>query len=328
MSDPEISACPSMAALDARRDATLWSPGLRLMQHRGPQLKGLLLLLLSGLAVLLLIVLGLSWLGSEIPAGLGNDGWARLAPGVAGLALLAVLYLAVCAWLSLGEPTLASLPVAVHAAPEPAPALAHEPDDEPSAPMRADRRPARHLCDAHLALQLSSQQIQSALGEAARRTLTLCGAFDACSKHAEAAGADLDAVQDEARHTQQLMSSLREQLLKLGGHAQALAGAVHYKPELSLRESAAPRADELLQALHAQIVHCHQLSERIGGAERSSQRRADAMRRCIEGLGFQAERGLREGHQVMVLTRQIEASLAEGAQWLEELGAACAAAGS
>ena len=45
MSDPEISACPSMAALDARRDATLWSPGLRLMQHRGPQLKGLLLLL-------------------------------------------------------------------------------------------------------------------------------------------------------------------------------------------------------------------------------------------------------------------------------------------
>jgi hypothetical protein len=35
-------------------------------------------------------------------------------------------------------------------------------------------------------------------------------------------------------------------------------------------------------------------------------------------LGYQAERGLREGHQVMVLTRQIQASLAEGAHRLQQ----------
>jgi hypothetical protein len=339
MSDRETSAHPPMASLEGRHDATLWSPGLRLMQHRGPRAKGLLLLLLSWLAALLLSMLALKGVGPAVPVGLSNDGlvplrsiaesaWPfmyQVSPGVAGLALLAVLYLAVCAWMSLGALTQTSPPLAAEPAASPEFAQLHKPEEEKPVAIPAQLHSARDLSDAHLALQLSSQQINSAIGETARRTISLCGAFDSCGKHVDMASAELDAVQDEATHTQQIMASLREHLLTLGGHCQALGGTAQRMAGSAVPVAAAQHVDQLLEVLHAQILHCHQLSERVGGAERSNQRRVDAIRRSVEGLGHLADLGLREGHQVMVLTRQIEASLAEGSQWLEELGAACAA---
>ena len=345
MSDHEISAYPSMAALEARRESTLWSPGLRLMQHRGPRVRGLLLVLLSWLAILLLSMLTLNWVGAQVPVVLTNEGllpirsiaesaWPyvhRASPAVVGVALLAVLYLAVCAWMSLADPTPTSRPGTEGGAARQELPGPQEAADEVAADMQADRdepgalrHPMQDVYDAHLALQLSSQQVGAAIGETARRTISLCGAFDACSKKVDAAGADLDAVQDESAHTQQLMASLRENLLTLGGHCQALGSTAQHMAGSAESTAAAPRIDELLDLLHAQIVHCHQLSERIGSAERSSLRRIESIRRCIDSVGHQADRGLREGHQVMVLTRQIEASLAEGSQWLEELGTVCA----
>jgi len=329
MSDQEISAYPSMAALETRRDAIVWGPGLRLIQHRGPQVKGFLLLLLSWPAVLLLSMLALNWVGPEAALrSIAESAWPfihRIPPGAVGLALIAVLYLAVCAWMSLGDPPTISPVGTEDAAASLELAGPHEPGDEGPVPMPPQWHCARELSNVHLALQLGSQQVGAAIGEAARRTISLCGAFDSCTKHVEVAGADLDAVQDEAAHTQQLMASLRTDLLTLGGHCQALGRTARRMTDSAVSAEAAQRIDELLEALHAQIVHCHQLSERIGGAELSSQRRVDSIRRCIEGLGFQADRGLREGHQVMVLTRQIETSLAEGSQRLEQLATACAA---
>jgi hypothetical protein len=342
MSDHEISAYPSIAARQVRRDATPWSLGLRLMQHRGPRVKGVLLLLLSWLAMLLLSMLTLNWVGVEVPVVMTNEGlgplrsiaesaWPfvhQLSPTVVGVALLVVLYLTICAWISLGVPTQTPLTGTDDGAASLEPQGPRDPRDEDAAGMRAlrgeagaRRRPTQDLHDAHLALQSSSQQVGAAIGETARRTISLCGAFDSCAKHVDVAGADLDAVQDEAEHTQQVMASLRAQLLTLGSHCQTLASTAHRTSDLAVPDEAAQQIEELLDALRAQIVHCHQLSERIGGAERSSQRRIDSIRRCIDGVSHQADRGLREGHQVMVLTRQIEASLAEGSQWLEELGA-------
>ena len=312
------------------------------MQHRGPRVKGVLLLLLSWLAMLLLAVLALNWVGVEVPVATSDERlgplrsmaesvWPfihRTSPAVVLVALLVVLYLTMCAWLSLGIPTPAMQPGTDGGAASLELQGRREPRDE-DVELAQDRRSEagtrRHatqdLLDAHLALQSSSQQVGAAIGETARRTISLCGAFDSCAKHVDAAGAELDAVQDEAEHTQQVMASLRAQLLSLSSHCQALAGAAHRPSDLAASDEAAQHIEELLDALRTHTVHCHQLSERIGGAERSSQRRIDSIRRCIEGVGHQADRGLREGHQVMVLTRQVEASLAEGSQWLEELGA-------
>ena len=344
MSDREISAYPSMAALEARRESTLWSPGLRLMQDRGHRVKGLLLLLLSWLAILLLAMLTLNSVGAQVPTVLTDEGllpirriaesaWSfihRGSPAMVGVALLAVLYLAVCAWMSLADPTHTSLPGAEGGVASPELQGPRELADEVAADMQAHRgeagarrHPMQDVYDTHLALQLSSQQVGAAIGETARRTISLCGAFDACSKQVDVAGADLEAVQDESAHTQQLIASLRENLLTLGGHCQALGSTAQRMAGSGEPSAAAPHIDELLDLLRAQIVHCHQLSERIGSAERSSLRRIDSIRRCIDSVGHQADRGLREGHQVMVLTRQIEASLAEGSQWLEELGGVC-----
>jgi hypothetical protein len=342
MSDHQISTYPSIAALPARRDATPWSLGLRLMEQRGPRVKGVLLLLFSWLAMLLLALLALNWLGMEIPVAASDErsgplrsmaesAWPflhRTPPVMVVVALLVVLYFTICAWMSLGIPSPASQPGTDGAAASLELQARREPrqDDVELAQARraeagARRHPSQDLHDAHLALQSSSQQVGAAIGEAARRTISLCGAFDSCAKHVDVAGAELDAVQDEAEHTQQVMASLRAQLLSLSSHCQAFASTAHRTGDLAVADEAAQQIEELLDALRAQIVHCHQLSERIGGAERSSQRRVDSIRRCIEAVGHQADRGLREGHQVMVLTRQIEASLAEGSQWLEELGA-------
>lgn len=347
MPERENSSHSSTGALAAPDDVTFWGPGLRVVRQRGIRVKVLLLLLLSWLAVILLSMLAFNWMELSTPAwplveswkpqplrGMADTDWPLrhwASPGVLGLLLLAVLYLAVCIWRSMEDRPGAVWPSLGLAAQslEPgrlpshdgaSPALGPDRHDDAGGPWRSKPE----AFDIHLALQLSHQQIGAAIGEAARRTLTLCGAFDSCTKHVEDAGADLDAIQDESAHTQQVMAVLRALLLKVGGHCQALGSAAHRLADPAASADAARHIDELKEVLDAGVARCHQLTERIGAAEHSGGRRIESIRRHVVGLGYQAERGLREGHQVMVLTRQIQASLAEGAQRLQQSAGAYA----
>jgi hypothetical protein len=344
MSDRETSVYPLDATIAARRDTALWSPGLRLIQNRGPRVKVLLLLLLSWLAVALLWMLALNWMEVQTLVPFRMDGsrslhgivgtaepWIHRVPvGVLGVALLAVLYLGASAWISLGEPSGRTCQNAHDASEsadprQPAASMGESRVTSEGPRDNTDAEPtlARALSSVHQALLLGHQQLDAAIGETARRTISLCGAFDSCSKHVEVAGADLDAIQDEAAHTQQIMAGLRAHLLTLGGRCQALVSEACLKADSAASAEASRRMAELLEALGEEIVHCHHLSERVGGAGRADVRRIDSIRRCMEGLGHQADRGLREGHQVMGLTRQVQASLAEVTRQLERLAAAC-----
>jgi hypothetical protein len=161
--------------------------------------------------------------------------------------------------------------------------------------------------------------VRAAIGEIARRTVALCGMLDSDIQDAERVSADLDAIHDEEVHSLQLMAALRSRLLALAHHCQALGEAA--------RGTAGARPDaagELGAAAGAEITHCHQLSERVGGAERLNERRIESMRRSADRLLCRAERGVREGQQLMVLTRQVEASLATTLQRLEQMTASCA----
>lgn len=347
MPERENPSHASTGAIDALYDVPFWGPGLRVVRQRGFRAKALLLLLLSWLAVILLSMLAFNWMGAATPAwplieslkpeplrGMADTGWPLMrwaSPGVLGLVLIAVLYLAACTWRSMEDQ-----PGAVWPRPgsadrglEPA----HLPVHDDATPALASDRPddaggllhsKPEAFDILPALQLGNQQIGAAIGEAARRTITLCGAFDSCTKHVEDAGADLDAIQDEAAHTQQVMAVLRALLLKVGSHCQALGSAAHRLADPAAHADAARHIDELKEVLDAGVARCHQLTERIGAAEHSSGRRIESIRRHVVGLGYQAERGLREGHQVMVLTRQIQASLAESAQRLQKSAGAWA----
>jgi hypothetical protein len=147
--------------------------------------------------------------------------------------------------------------------------------------------------------------------------------LDSDVQDAERASADLDAIHDEEVQSLQLMAALRSRLLVLARHCQALgdaaSGAVAPQPEV-----AGESAVELSAAAALEITHCHQLSERVGGAERLNERRIESMRRSTDRLVCRAERGVREGQQLMVLTRQVEAALATLLQRLEQMGASCA----
>ena len=341
MPERENSSHASTGALDALDDVPFWGPGLRVVRQRGFRAKALLLLLLSWLAVILLSMLAFNWMGAATPAwplieslkpeplrGMADTGWPLMrwaSPGVVGLVLLAVLYLAACTWRSMEDRLGAWLPSPGSAdrGLEPARLPVHDDASPAPGPDRHDNtgapwRSKPEAFDIQLALQLGNQQMGAAIGEAARRTLTLCGAFDSCTKHVEDAGADLDALQDEAAHNQQVMAVLRALLLKVGSHCQALGSAAHRLAGPAANADATRHIDELREVLDAGVARCHQLTERIGAAELSSGRRIESIRRHVVGLGYQADRGLREGHQVMVLTRQIQASLAEGAQRLQQ----------
>lgn len=347
MPESENSSHSSTGALAAPDDVPFWGPGLRAVRQRGVRVKVLLLLLLSWLAVILLSMLAFNWMEAATPAwplieslkpeprrGAADTGWPLMhwaSPGVLGVGLLAVFYLAVCIWRSMEDRpgAMRPSPGLVAQGLEPGRLPRHDdasPAFEPDRPDDAggSGRSKPEAFDILPALQLGNQQIGAAIGEAARRTITLCGAFDSCTKHVEDAGADLDAIQDEAAHTQQVMAVLRALLLKVGSHCQALGSAAHRLADPAAHADAARHIDELKEVLDAGVARCHQLTERIGAAEHSSGRRIESIRRHVVGLGYQAERGLREGHQVMVLTRQIQASLAESAQRLQKSAGAWA----
>ncbi len=183
-------------------------------------------------------------------------------------------------------------------------------------------RSSHELADAHRAMQLQALELRAAIGEIARRTVALCGMLDSDMQDAERASADLDAIHDEEVQSLQLMAALRSRLLALAHHCQALGAAA--RGTAGARPDAAGESMASCGAPAAEITHCHQLSERFGGAERLNERRIESMRTSADRLLCRAERGVREGQQLMVLTRQVEASLGSTLQRLEQMAASCA----
>ncbi len=361
MTDTSFPAYPPPGVV-ARAGIAIWVPGLRLMRHLDLRRKLLVLLLCTGL--FLLLPLWLLWNGptwfAHIAAfdplrGLVDGRFAveldaRWAPlGVVLAALLALLYLGACAWMAIfesldllrrGAQDLASgkPPVRTHGLGTDEVGLAlyelgaageHITRLRDAAAQGAGiaARSARELADAHLAMQLENLEARAAIGEIARRTVALCGMLDADTQDAERAGADLDAIQDEERHALQLMAALRSRLLVLAQRCQALGEAARMAASPQHGDAGAS-IGELTAAASAEISQCHQLSERVGGAERMNERRIESMRRSTDSLICRAERGMREAQQLMVLTRQIEASQAATLQRLEQMSASCAALGA
>ncbi|HMO45968.1 MAG TPA: hypothetical protein PKB14_08040 [Rubrivivax sp.] len=296
MTDSSLSAYPPAPLSAPRAASSLWTPGVRLMR-RLPLRIGLPLLWLGLWLPLLPALWLLGWL-APLP-----DAWRAPALGLLGLAGLASLYLLVCAGKALSQRL----------------AVLH--GEARQRDQQITRR-VRELAEAREALQLQQQEIRGAIDETARRTLALSGLLDAGMQDADRADADLEAIQDEERNALQLMAALRARLLTLAQHAQALAEAA--------RQGAGGGADQhpadtLSGAASAELTQCHQLSERIGGAERLNERRIESMRRATDRLHYRAERGLGEAQQLMALTRQVQAAQAASAQRLQRMATLCAA---
>lgn len=320
MSQTSVSAYPAAPpVLAPHSGGSLWSPGLRLMRPLPPRHKARLLLgtwgpLLAALLAALLLwqapfaMPALDPLQAALDGPLGSPQllrWALLSLGAA--ALLAAGYLTVCAWMSLTE----GLDL-----------LRRDADEQALRLRDAAAQQARALAEAHTGLRQDHAELRAAVGEMARRTVALCGMLDADSQDAERAGADLEAIRDEERHALQLMAALRARLLGLAQLCQRLGeGAGPVVPSRLGEFDALTPAD----AAGAEVAQCHQLSERVGGAERLNERRIDAMRLSTDRLVCRTERGLLEGQQLMLLTRQIQALQAAAQQRLEQL-AACGAA--
>jgi hypothetical protein len=323
MTDSSSSAYPATPDVAARTGLSLWTPGMQLLQRLSPRAMALWLwvsLWLPALGALL-------WLRWQ-PDGLGAPD-AGAHPAATGLllvlGLLGSLYLLVCAGkvlseglelLQRGASDLALGTAPVHASDGSVGGVfgsALQALDQAALRLAELRqaarqggalalRSARELDDAHTAMQLQHQDVRAAVGELARRTIALCGMLDSDRQDAENANADLEAIQDEERNVMQLMAALR-------GHLLALAG---------LCQEPGPGG---AQASAGELAQCHQLSERIGSAERMNDRRIESMRRSMDRLLGRAERGMVEGQQLMVLTRQVQAALAAAQRQLEQVAA-------
>lgn len=186
--------------------------------------------------------------------------------------------------------------------PEPTP----EPEQEPTPALLAAAR-ADRSAEASSDLRTCHAEIRMATDEIARRTVALAGMLDACSQAMETAVADLDALQDEERVAQKVLVTLRARLLALDHRNHALMRTALAGNGVAEDPGALEKA---VQAAETQVLHCHQLSERLGAAERGAVRHVDSLRRIAEVLTHHAQRGLRESQQLMVLTRKVGASLA------------------
>lgn len=385
MPEPELHPWQPLPTPERQAGLSIWSPGLRLMRRIDLRQKALLLVLCSWLPALLLLVLALhehahkaeapvrSALRSTLAAPVAADSLMRLRfdalrdtfdmhiealPAeqlgqwvMVALALLASLYLMVCAWMAIGE--------GLRAIRRSAQAIASGKldlqsrgfgSDELGQALTALNELAARLSRLHqtvvhgasAVLQSSHEmaasrpelhaghaEIRMAIGELARRTLALCGLLDAGTKDVERAGVDLDAIQDEECQTVQLMAGLRDRLLALNSYCQALGEAAQAVAAATPGSDKTERAlRELVDTAKVEIVQCHRLSERVAGAERSSERRIESLRRSTDSLLRHAERGICDAHQLMVLTRQIESSSLAASRRLEQLSASCGVLGA
>jgi len=337
---------------------SIWTPGLWLVRQLSLRRKAMVLLLCAWLPLLLLAALldapaprldidGLDPLRSFVDGRFGVGAAARWGPLslLAGAGLMA-LYLTVCVVKALFESLERLHRAAIDiASGHPPRGTQDGAADEFGAVLAAlgaaaqgmarhresaarqagvVECSARELADAHQAMQLEAREMRATIGEIARRTVALCGMLDSDRQDAERAAADIDAIQDEERQTLQLMAALRARLLAMAQHLQALGEVARNGAAARLEAAGAPVA-ELIAAMAAEITHGHQLSERVGGAERLNERRIESMRLSTERLVCRVERGMREAQQLMVLTRQAEASLAATLRQLEQMAAASAA---
>lgn len=296
-----------------------WSPGVRLVRRLERGGRWLLLLLVS---LLPLVALG--------PGVVGWPGVEALPRAAAAALALPALYFWACTWLARrdrreaapvvdpspkaeaaadasGEPAATvNAPAGPDAVRSPAAGLAASSEPAP-APEPPAAGPGQPPAGAPADLRACHAEIRMATDEIARRTVALAGMLDACSQAMDSAVAELDALQDEERVAQKVLVTLRARLLALDhrNHAlmrTALAGNVVADDPGALEKA--------VQAAEAQVLHCHQLSERLGAAERGAARHVESLRRVSELLSHHAQRGLRESQQLMVLTRRIGASLA------------------
>jgi hypothetical protein len=337
MTDSTSSAYPTAPALAARGGVSLWTPGMQLLQRLSPRAMALWLwasLCLPALAALLWP----RWL-PNVQGALDAGAHPAAAALLLVLVLLGSLYLVVCAGKLLSE----SLELLQRGAADLGPGVATPSPADGSiggafgrvqlaleragaqlaqlrqASQQGDAlatRSARELDEVRTALQLQHQDMRAAVGELARRTVALCGMLDSDRQDAESANADLEAIQDEERNVLQLMAALRGRLLALAGHCQALGPVARGAGASAGPDGAAASEGD---PAGAELAQCHQLSERIGTAERMNDRRIESMRRSMDRLLCRAERGMVEGQQLMMLTRQAQAALAESLQQLQRM---------
>ncbi len=203
--------------------------------------------------------------------------------------------------------------------------------------------------------------VRLAIGEVARRTIAFCGLLDDCGKEVERAVADVNAMQDEARHSGLAMAGLRARMLALSGKSReiahvvqmmenvalqtkllalnALVEAAHAGPHgkgfavvaqevrsLALRNEEAARAiRDIINSSITEIEECHRMTERTSDAVHTTDQRIEAVHRSMGDIVRQTERGMLESQQVMGLTRQVEASIGGNAQLVDQLSNASAA---
>lgn len=307
-----------------------WTPGVRLMQRLST---GARLALLLGLALLPL----LPWVWPSLRPGDMPHAWM--------LALVVALYGWFCAVLAsrrigqtavfatavesrssvpatdpsapalsqaleAGAASEASEAVAPNAAPpslpdpQAGPAMSAPPSDVPAS--MAGQTAA--VSPSPAGWQLAGVEIRGVSDEIARRVVSSSGLLDACAKSAAEAMGDIDAVRDEDRHAQKLLSAMRTRMLQLDQRCHALVQGV---AQASSDADGAGLLAAHLQAVEASVLHIHQLAERLSAAERGHGMRMESLRRSVERVDMCSERGLRESQQLMHLTRRITATLDE-----------------
>jgi hypothetical protein len=142
------------------------------------------------------------------------------------------------------------------------------------------------------------------IDEIARRVAVAGGIFGSCVRTAEQAAADVQAMLDEERHAQKVLATLRSRLMLLDQSCHALAqAALGAQPAAPQLEAVAPLAEAAMR----QVLLCHQLAERLGAAERAHGPRMQALRRNIDQVAMNGERGLLECQQTLALARRMAA---------------------
>jgi hypothetical protein len=146
------------------------------------------------------------------------------------------------------------------------------------------------------------------IDEIARRVAVAGGIFGSCVHTAEQAAADVQAMLDEERHAQKVLTTLRSRLMLLDQSCHALAqAALGAQPAAPQREAVAP----LVEAAMRQVLLCHQLAERLGAAERAHGPRMQALRRGVDQVAMNGERGLLECQQTLALARRMATGSAQ-----------------
>jgi hypothetical protein len=197
-------------------------------------------------------------------------------------------------------PASAELPVSA-VPPEPPEPPAPQAPPEPPAPYTPRPTPV-----AAPSAEATLGEARLAADEIGRRVLGSSGLLDSCCKLADAAQSDLEALLDEERYAQKLLSTMRTRLVVLDQRCQALAqAALQAQPD----DAGRAEVDRLVQAAQAQVLHCHQLAERLGAVERGHGPRMHSLRRALDLVAGRVDRVLRDAQQLMKLTRRITGAL-------------------